>query len=104
MLIVDKDFLQRKVNRNSIIVSELKNSQAWSYIVEDFNLEKQRIDDSWAVVSDPANLQELRITKLAIMQILNMASAYEHDLKVASEQLEKADDEEALAQVNYGDK
>lgn len=101
---MDKDFLQRKVNRNSIIVSELKNSQAWAYIVEDFNLEKQRIDDSWAIVDDPKSLTELRIAKLAILQILNMASAYEHDLKVASEQLEKVDDPDALAQVNYGDK
>lgn len=99
-----KEFLQRKVNRNSIIVHELKNSQAWQLILEDFNLEKQRIDDSWAIVDDPKSLTELRIAKLAILQIINMASAYEHDLKVASEQLEKSDDPDALAQSNYGDK
>lgn len=99
-----KDFLQRKVNRNSIIVRELKNSEAWQLILEDFEAERKRIDDTWAIVDDSAKLQELRVGKLAILQILNMSSAYEHDLKVASEQLEKVDDPEALAQANYGDK
>lgn len=101
---MDKEFLLRKVNRNSIIVHELKNSQAWQFITEDFNIEKQRIDDSWAVIDDPKSLSELRITKLAILQIVNMASAYEHDLKIAKEQLEKIDDPDALMQSNYGDK
>lgn len=99
-----KEFLLRKVSRNSQIVNELKNSQAWALVLEDFEIEKKRIDDSWALVDDPKSLQELRVGKLAILQIINMASAYEHDLKVASEQLSKADDPDALAQSNYGDK
>ena len=99
-----KEFLEQKVRRNGIVVESLKGSQAWDIILEDFEAERKRIDDSWALVDDSSKLNELRIAKLATLQIINMLSAYEHDLKTASEQLERAETPEELSQINYGDK
>ena len=101
---MDKENLLRKVSRNSQIVGDLKNSQAWQMIVEDFTAEKQRIDDCWQSVADEKHFQELRVAKLAITQILNLLPYYEQDLKVAGEQLQKVDDPEAMANANYGEK
>lgn len=99
-----KDFLEAKVRRNGVVVNELKNSQAWAFVIEDFEAERKRIDDSWALVDDASKLQELRVAKLATLQVINMLSAYEHDLKTAQEQLDRAGSEESLSQINYGDK
>lgn len=103
---MDKDFLLRKISRNSQIVSELKDSASWRMIREDFLDTKRRIDDTWAFVpvTEPEKLQELRVTRLAVDSIINLLGNYEHDLKTAQEQLAKADDPEALASINYGDK
>lgn len=100
----NKEFLLRKASRNAQVVNDLKNSGAWQIIVEDFTNEKQRIDDTWHLVSDAAQLTELRVAKMAIQQILALVGSYEHDLKVANEQLAVIDDPEASAQINYGDK
>ncbi len=103
MLMNAREFLEGKVHRNSIVVNQLKDSQAWGFILEDFEAERKRIDDSWALVDDESKLKELRIAKLATLQVINMLSAYEHDLKSASEQLERANSPEELSQINYGD-
>lgn len=102
----DKEYLLRKVSRNSAIVGELKGSNAWKMVCEDFDESKRRIDDAWAFIpeNDKDKLAELRISKLALVQIMNLVENYEHDLKVASEQLSKIDDPEAFSKVNYGEK
>lgn len=102
----DKDYLLAKVSRNSTVVGELKSSSAWQIIREDFSVAKQRIDDAWAYISEsePDKLRELKIAKLATIQVLTLLESYEHDLLKAQEQLAKADDPEVLNSSNYGAK
>jgi hypothetical protein len=100
----DKDFVLKKLSRNSQVVNELKNSGAWKIISEDFLLEKQRIDDTWHLVSNEKDLQELRVAKMAVQQILALVGSYEHDLKIAQEQIATIDDPEAASKINYGDR
>jgi hypothetical protein len=52
MLMNSREYLEGKVHRNSIVVNQLKDSQAWGFILEDFEAERKRIDDSWALVDD----------------------------------------------------
>lgn len=99
-----KESLLRRVSRNTQVVAELKNSSAWNFVKEDFSEAKQRIDDTWALIDDPKKLMELRVSKLAITQILTLLDSYEHDLKVAGEQLSKVDDPEVYSKANYGEK
>lgn len=102
---ISKEFLLSKVSRNSSVVAELKNSSAWRIIVEDYEEAKRRADDAWAFIpeSEPEKLRELKITKLAIAQVLNLLSNYEHDLLKAQEQLSKVDSPEELYSQNYGE-
>lgn len=100
----NKEFVLRKLSRNSQVVNDLKNSGAWNIVTEDFLVEKQRIDDTWHLISDPKDLQELRVAKMAVNQILALVGSYEHDLKIAKEQMETIDDPEAAAKSNYGEK
>lgn len=99
----DKERLIKKISRITQILAELKNSQAWQFIVEDFSETKQRIDDSWAFIpsTEPEKLSELRVSKMAIMQVINLIENYEHDLKISQESLNRFDS--PSSDSNYGD-
>lgn len=102
----NKDFLISKISRNSQVVNELDNSAAWKIIKEDFEKEKERIDNTWHLVPEEKknDLMELRVAKMAIMQILSMNEAYRHDLLKAQEQLSKESISQEFANAeNYGD-
>lgn len=98
----DKQILLKKVERNALIIAELKNSIAWKYVLEDFADVKIRIDESWAFVpaTDSEKLQELRVSRLAIGQIIGLLDNYQHDMKHASEMLEKLNSD---SESNYGE-
>lgn len=102
----NKEFLINKISRNSQVVQELDGSTAWRLIKEDFEKEKERIDNTWHLVPEEKknDLTELRVAKMAIMQILNMGEAYRHDLLKAQEQLSKEVISPEFANAeNYGD-
>lgn len=102
----NKDFLISKISRNSQVVNELDNSAAWRLIKEDFEKEKERIDNTWHLVPDEKKeqLMELRVAKMAIMQILAMNESYRYDLLKAQEQLSKeAISPEFANSENYGE-
>lgn len=101
---MDKEFLQKKIFRCTAVINELKGSQAWQIITEDFSGEVKRIDDSWHLIDDVKQLAELRVAKMASKQFLDVIASYEHDLNVAMEQLKVVNDPEAQAKINYGDK
>lgn len=99
-----KESLLRKVSRNSAVVGHLKGSEAWQFVIEDMTEAKQRIDDAWAFVTDKDKLQELRVSKLALIQVIHLLENYEHDLNMATKQLSEVDDPEVFAKANYGEK
>ena len=57
--------------------------------MEDVTKQKQKLDDVWQYVSEPTKWNELRVTKMAVMKILNLVKDYEADSKVAAEMLDK---------------
>lgn len=102
----NKDFLMGKISRNSQIVQELENSTAWRLICEDYKKEIEKIDSTWHLVpSDKKDqLEELRVMKMALVQIVEMPENYRHDLLKAQEQLSKeAISPEYANAENYGD-
>lgn len=79
--------LRKVISRSSAVINEMKSSKSWEIILEDFNKTKTTIDDNWHLVDDEKKLKELRVTKMAIMSILNTLSNYEHDKVEAEKQL-----------------
>ena len=89
-----KDSLQDIINKNQYIITGLKDNGAWKAVLEDVNKNKQKLDDTWQYISDPVKMMEFRITKLAVMKIVNLISDYEADSRVALENLKKIEDTE----------
>jgi len=86
-----RDELIRRIDECQTVVKELENSTAWKIIIKDLEMQRKLIDDNWHLVTDEKKLQEFRITKFAIMQLLNTKYKYEEDLKATQEELEKFD-------------
>lgn len=71
--------LQEIVNHSQYIIDGLQGNTAWEEVLKDFQQERQRLDDNWQYVSDPAKMNEWRVTKMAVMKIINMLADYEQD-------------------------
>ena len=102
----NKEFLISKISRNSQILQELENSNAWRLICEDYKKEIEKVDSTWHLipVEQKEKLEELRIMKMALVQIIEMPENYRHDLLKAQEQLSKeAISAEYANAENYGD-
>lgn len=81
--------LRNRVEKSNRIVSELENNGAFKELLSDFEEQKKRIDDNWHLVSNKEQLEEMRVTKLAVSSILNALDNYRHDFKVAQLELGK---------------
>jgi len=86
-----RETLQKRINRYQMIVNGLEDSEAWREVVNDFNVERKRMDDNWQKVRDEKQWHEWRITKLAIMKIINIIDDYKNDIRVAKEEINKID-------------
>jgi len=86
--------LQERVNRNQYIIDGLRDNGAWVKVIEDVEQQRKRLDDRWQYVSDPAKMNEFRITKMAVMKVINLLSDYEFDMKQAQEVLSKINNTE----------
>lgn len=94
--------LQKKISRANIVINEVKQSQAWRIIMEDFSASKQRIDDNWHLVkSGDPKLEEFRITKLAIASILDTFNNYEYDIRKATEEIYAIEHPEEITSRDY---
>lgn len=93
--------LQDVINRCQLIIDGLENNGAWLAVLEDFNEQRQRLDDTWQNVSDDKAWYEYRITKLAVMKVLNLVEDYKSDMKVALEEKFKLDNPDKIIQRDY---
>ena len=80
---------QERVNRSQTIIDGLRNNQAWEMVVEDSKVGRQRLDDSWQGVTDEKKWVEYRVTKMAVMKIINLIDDYEADMLTAARIIDK---------------
>jgi hypothetical protein len=89
---VNNDFQDECVKRISEcenVISHLETCPAWEVIQRDLRLQKQYIDDNWWKLKEGSpELQELRITALAYMHLLDLNAKYVQDLDNAKQQLD----------------
>jgi len=89
---VNNDFQDECVKRISEcenVISHLATCPAWEVIQKDLKLQKQYIDDNWWKLKEGSpELQELRITALAYMHLIDLNNKYAQDLDNAKQQLD----------------
>jgi len=96
-----RDKVVRRIEECQIVVNELEQSPAWKVIIKDLERQRELIDNHWHLVTDDEKLQEFRVTKFAVMQLLNLKKSYEEDLKTAQEELKKLDNPEEEVMKDY---
>jgi hypothetical protein len=82
-----ENILLRRIDECNELLSHLDNCTAWKIIVKDLEEQRKMIDDNWHMTTDEKKVQEFRITKFAIMHLLNIRNKYTEDLKQAHAQL-----------------
>ena len=93
--------LREKIRRANIVVKELPVSGAFQILLEDFASQKKLIDDNWHLVADETKLKEFRITKFAVMTLLNTVQNYENDLRMATQELNKLENPDTVIGKDY---
>jgi len=90
---VRQENLDKIARRSAEVVSGLDNG-AWRIVLEDMEAQRKGLDDNWQFVSDPAKLLEFRVTKMAVMKIINLVNDYRLVGESARTELEKINNPE----------
>lgn len=89
------------IEKSGMVVHGLENNQAYIQLISDFKDTANKIDDAWHLVSDLNKLNEMRITKLAAVSIVNALDNYKMDLNKATEQLAKLRNPDKIMDKDY---
>lgn len=82
-----EDELIRKIGDCELVIREVEGSEAWKILLRDLEQTRKNIDGHWHLLAEKEKLDELRITKLAVNQILGLIDTYRHDLAMAKQEL-----------------
>lgn len=82
-----KQQLIEKIAECELVVREVERSEAWKVILRDIEKTNQLINDNWFRIFDEKKLDEMRITKLAVVQLSNTIEAYKSDLAIAKQEM-----------------
>lgn len=82
-----EEVLMKIVNRSQTVINGLTESPAWGIVLEDITAHCKELDNTWQYVSDDKKMHEFRITKIAVMKILNLINDYKSDMQRASQEL-----------------
>ena len=69
------------------IIDGLEGNGAWELVLEDFEKQRKRLDDTWQFVKDNDKWYEYRITKLAVNKILTLIDDYKKDMNLATSEI-----------------
>lgn len=89
--------LQDIVNKCDTVINGLAPSIAWQTVVEDFKVERQRLDDNWQNISDDKVWAEAKITKMAVNKIISLVDDYKNDRTLALKEIDDLINEEKIA-------
>ena len=82
-----EDMLLDIINRSSAVINGLAGNGAWDIVLGDVEKQRKNLDDNWQFVSDDKKMHEFRVTKMAVMKILNLLQDYTHDKELAQNEL-----------------
>ena len=98
-----KHQLIQKIAECEKVVREFKNSDSWKIVTKDIDAMRQKIDDNWAMQFDAKKLDEMRVTKFAVMYLLNIVGSYESDLEIAKKELHQIENPNTVLNKYYDD-
>jgi transcription termination factor NusB len=96
-----KEQLASRMAHCKTIIEGLKHYEPFQMLLKDVEETRKRIDSSWHLATDEKQIAELRITKLAIMEILGMVDHYQADYDKALKQLAEISSPEEIVQKDY---
>ena len=83
-----------------MVINGLESSGAWTIVLEDVEETRQRLDDTWQNISNEKDWYEFRVTKMAVMKIINLIDDYKNDRLVASDELFKTQNPDKVIQAD----
>lgn len=97
---VQETFINR-IEECQNVLDHLDKCPAWDVISRDLERNKKFIDDNWQNVTDDKKLLEMKIVKLAYLQLLHMKDNYQIDLDNAQKELNKLQNPETIINKDY---
>jgi hypothetical protein len=92
------------VNKSSIAIDNLGKNPGWEIVLADISEQKKRLDDTWQFISDEKKMQEYRVTKIAVMKILNIIDDYRADKDTALEEIYRIENPDKIISKDYQEK
>ena len=96
-----QDTLVKRIDECESVLKHLEECPAWVVITRDLDRYKKAIDDNWQDITDDKKLFEMKIIKLAYMQLLNLKDSYKLDLENAQKELHKMQNPDAVINKDY---
>ena len=96
-----KQQLIEKIAECEEVVRGVENSGAWKIILKDIDSLRAKIDDNWAMQFDAKKLDEMRVTKFAVMYLLNIINSYKSDLEIAKKEMYQIDNPNTVLNKYY---
>lgn len=81
--------LIQRIEQCNLVVERLDNDPAWKVILQDLDILKKQIDDSWQGIDDDKKLERARVMKFAVQHLMDIKNGYANELKAAQEELKK---------------
>lgn len=72
-----KDPIDLELSKINTVLNYLKGSEAWGIVIEDCISYAKELDNRWCYIVKPEEMQEARVTKMALMHVMNLLDRYE---------------------------
>ena len=96
-----KQQLIDKIAECETVVRQVEGSEGWKIILKDIDATNKRIDENWFKTFDDKVLNEFRVTKFAVMQLLNTINTYKSDLDLAKKEMYAIDNPNSIINSYY---
>ena len=96
-----KQQLIEKIAEYETVVRGVENSEAWRIILKDIDSLRAKIDDNWAMQFEAKKLDEMRVTKFAVMYLLNIINSYKSDLDISKKEMYQIDNPNTVLNKYY---
>lgn len=90
-----------KIEECNEVLRHLDSCPSWQIIVKDLEGQRQLIDANWHLTLDEKKLQEFRVTKFAVMHLLEIKDKYAKDLEHAQTELRKYSNQDSEIMKDY---
>ncbi len=96
-----KNEVVKRIEELSYIVNGLENHDPFIRLLKLWEGTKKSIDDTWHLVGDFNKLAELRITKMAAVDLIRIVPNMKHDLEMLQKQLIELDNPDQNIKKDY---